>query len=312
MRKVIAKWWENIRDLLSDASEIARDLWRSAYMGFLKWVESTGIHVIAGIAALTLVATTVIGANQFGFKIESDDRPVLYDLSLAILTAYFFNLLVITIPHHRKQREIYSLVFMDLDAVQRRANDLIIMLHVIARCPVNKFPDYLHLVGVLLRTPYNDTVLATIRYELDSVNRALARIESYSEVLGSDMHVALGRLRDSDLNDLVKDVEPKRIYHTELDAARTTRARRTDLPFPQLDLSPLTMADNVKDFYDIWKSANAIKRNLHRRKHWLPYPHEYNSMLSAVSELGHPDSPMWDLVDPEYPYKEFPPALKLN
>ncbi|SLK12143.1 hypothetical protein [Arthrobacter sp. P2b] len=225
MRKVIVRWWNIIRELLPDIGDYARELGRTIFMVFLKWVESTGIHVVAALAALTLVVTTVIGSNQFGFKIESDDRPILYDLSLAILTAYFFNLLVITIPRHRKQREIYSLVFMDLDEVQRRINDLIIMLHVIARYPVKKNPDHLDFSGVLIRTPNNDTVLATIRYELDAINKALYRIGPYSEALGSDMQVALGRLRDSGLNDLVKNVEPERIRSHQLDAARTPRTQ---------------------------------------------------------------------------------------
>lgn len=67
----------------------------------LGWASDVGIHVVAGIASITLIATTLIANNDWGFKVEPYDRPILYDLSLGILAAYLFNILVITIPRYR-------------------------------------------------------------------------------------------------------------------------------------------------------------------------------------------------------------------
>ena len=274
---------------------------RKRFMSFLRWASDVGIHVIAGIAFIILVATTLIGNNDWGFKVEPDDRPILYDLSLGILAAYFFNILVINIPRYRRRRETYSLMIYNLTELVRSGHHLLRSLELISRSPRRPKLDKDHLYKVLGSTPDNETVHALFRYDLGRILAHAEVVAPHTEHLGPDIHVAVMRIQQSELLQGFGEGESSPIRDTQmLAAARTFHYFKADYLPPEYPHQRTRVDVDWPQILDLLEAVDMMNDVLEKRASWVS-----SADYRRFHNDGHVDGGWYASLDPEYPYKEY-------
>ncbi|TQJ35769.1 hypothetical protein [Arthrobacter sp. SLBN-122] len=285
-------------------STFSMTAWRRKwFMWFLRWASDVGIHVIAGIAFITLVATTLIGNNDWGFKVEPNDRPIFYDLSLGILAAYFFNLLVITIPRYRQRRETYALMIYNLTQLVRSGHHLLRSLELISRSPRCPKFNRDHFQKVLTSVPENETVRALFRYDIARVLTNAAVVANHTENLGPDIHTAITRIQQCELLQWFGEGDASPIRDTQmLTTARTFRYFQADYLPPDYPPQRERIEVDWHEIVDLLEAVEMINDVLIKRASWVS---------SADHRRFHFEGPVdggwYSHLDPDYPYEEYRP-----
>lgn len=95
---------ERVKPLFGNLAAAARRVASTA----LRRCLNHGVNILAAAAVILLMGTITLGImDNPPFVLEPEKRPFLYDLSLAILGAWIFQQLLISLPARRKVKSAF-------------------------------------------------------------------------------------------------------------------------------------------------------------------------------------------------------------
>lgn len=271
------------------------------------WFEEHIIYVLAGIAFIGLILSTVLASldpNPLGFTIEPDSRPLIYDLCLAYLAGVIFHFLVVVLPERRKRRATMIAVGDRLTVIAREGLRFMSDLEIIARCPRVRPVTKEHVFKVMSALNENEALEEFMSLRLSHSRKAYDQIVPYMASLPPQIQLILQR-------------ENRSIVH-HLYNLPNTRA-----------LNQLTLR-NLRAEYKVINSKGVVVRKHHRRSvryicDYLDVTQELTTALShdrdyfaySIQPLPKSIYGVWDYiwVDPDTReeilsnrYKEYPPT----
>lgn len=199
------------------------------------------MHIVPILASAALVSVVVSWTLDVSYGLRPiGTLPLVYDLSLAFLTAFFFQVLVVWLPERRRHNESVRLVGGNLLMMANNGRDLIRDLEFIARCPEREVTEE-HLRLVLTACNNNEAMKRFLRARLSVGRSRYKRVEPFLFALPHEVAVAVQRIDEAFLNqseevpyeelhtraagDLERIREPVLIHLTVAGGATTVRPR---------------------------------------------------------------------------------------
>ena len=186
-----------LRYLALRSTHHARRFGAATLLATKEWVGTTARfaarHVVNGLAILamaTVAASTVLASSNLEVPFEPNSRPWVYDLSLAYLAGWIFNLLVVVLPRRRQRQALYLALRGSLYMVANSGRDLIRDLEFIGLCPERPI-TYQHTELVCRANNDNEHLKELIAQRLTFSRDAFVAIVPHLTVIDSDLAVAL-------------------------------------------------------------------------------------------------------------------------
>jgi hypothetical protein len=128
-----------------------------------------GIHVAFGISLIVVGWTYRLSLEAKPVAepgtMQPTELPLAYDLALAIIGAYLFNLLVVVLPAQKKAQSRFLALSHPLRVIANNGMDLIRDLEYLAECPPRRISEE-HLRKVLKAVNDNPAIKAHIAERL--------------------------------------------------------------------------------------------------------------------------------------------------
>jgi hypothetical protein len=256
-------------------------------------------NVVHGIGILALVGVGMIWAiDVFKETSSSDDLPVLYDLSLAYLTGWFFHLLVVVMPERRRVKNLLETLRGPLMIVANNGVDLIRDLEYIGRCPEGA-PTQEHVTKVCKTIGWWGGQ-RFVKQRLSVAREAFASVEPYLTVLPIELTAALQRAEQVFL---MQQLEVPRALDTNfgLHDFDTERLRNSgalwDPKTPQGPPKRFTFegfSGSVLEYHDLTEAVRATLPKYLKKDRNVAAPEHVE--FFAVGKWNTPD----------YPYASYP------
>jgi hypothetical protein len=162
-------------------------------------------HIVDGLAILALgaaVTSAVLASVDLSIAVEPNSRPWIYDLSLAYLAGWIFNLLVVLLPRRRQRRALYSALRGSFYMMANSGKDLVRDLEFIGMCPEREITNQ-HVELVCRANSYNADLTEMIAQRLTYSRDAFVSIVPHLTVIDSDLAVALQKVQQNFLHTAV-------------------------------------------------------------------------------------------------------------
>lgn len=268
------------------------------------------IHILAGICLAVVVWTfwDNLGAKPVPEPgtMHPTELPLLYDLCLAIIGAYVFNLLVVSLP--AKRREASRLLFLKnhLSAIAHNGHDMVRELEELAKCPVYR-PSVDHLEKVCMATNNNKHIRSLIASRLANAKRAYMEIIPFAADLPLPLQEKLQAESQNwlytqfDDNDIIPRSE---VFHgSSVEDLRSVERVIFLVPGKGTEYRRVTLAKQANTIVDYYKATEAIKALMDK---YLPKNHERLDD-EAVKPGRIINLFLLNVSDPTYPYVVYPP-----
>lgn len=269
-----------------------------------------GIHVLAGISLAVVIVTYRLSldpepAPESG-TMQVTELPLWYDLSLAIIGAYVFNLLVVTLPAKRKEASRILFLKNHLSAIAHNGMDLIRELEEIAHCPAYR-PSVEHLEKVCMAVNNNKYVRNLIATRLAHAKTAYRELIPFAADLPLPLQEKLqaesqnwiySQFDDTDIIPITKDFRGGSIQDL-----RSIERIIFLVPGKGPEYRRETLANQASTILDYYKATEAIKALLDK---YLPKDHErLDDEAVKPGRIMHMF--LLNVNDPTWPYVTYPP-----
>ncbi|TQJ35771.1 hypothetical protein [Arthrobacter sp. SLBN-122] len=269
-----------------------------------------GIHVAFGISLivvgwvywLSLVPKPVPEPGTM----EVTELTLWYDLCLAIIGAYFFNLLVVVLPAKRKEASRILFLKNHLSAIAHNGLDLIRELEQIAHCPAYR-PTVEHLEKVCMALNNNAYVRNLIATRLANAKTAYRELIPFAADLPLPLQEKLQaesqnwiytQFDDTDIMPITKDFRGGSIQDL-----RSIERITFLVPGKGPEYRRDTLAIQASTIMDYYKATEAIKVLLDK---YLPKNHErLDDEAVKPGRIMHLF--LLNVNDPTWPYVTYPP-----
>lgn len=268
------------------------------------------VHVLVGIAFVLLVASTILSSVENPpITLEPDTRPFVYDLSLAILGAWIFQLLLISLPTRHKLKRYFKVFRPQLFTIAESGRQLFRDFEFISRCPQQSPPTPEHIKAVLMATNLNPATKKLMDSKMAATWTALEDLTPVAQYLSEDIQHEIQALRQNPLVRSARDVQG---WQITLDEARAEVTQRWDPHMNHQDNYVRETWDSfASDFIEYYEATQIIANEI--RKSRTPLKNT-DRIWSNEQELTYP---LWEWDakakgnDPEgerYPYTDYPPT----
>lgn len=156
-------------------------------MSVLAWARLHIVSILAAVAAVGVAGTWVLDVF-FGLT-PIGTFPVVYDICLAYLTGWLFNLLVVVIPERRKVLATMRTLRGNLMMIANNGRDLIRDLEFIGRCPERPITKD-HLLKICTANNENEPMKLALAQRLSVARDAYRRVTPFLTSLPHDVAIA--------------------------------------------------------------------------------------------------------------------------
>jgi hypothetical protein len=176
-----------------------------------------GIHVAFGISLIVVGWTYWLSLEAKPVAepgtMQPTELPLAYDLALAIIGAYLFNLLVVVLPAQKKAQSRFLALSHPLRVIANNGMDLIRDLEYLAECPPRRISEE-HLRKVLKAVNDNPAIKAHIAERLGQAEAAYADIIPYAQDLPMDLQVCLQRENQNPMHEVFQQYRQPNYHET--------------------------------------------------------------------------------------------------
>lgn len=273
------------------------------------WFVDYGVNLTAAIALGLLIITTIVGsmANP-PFTLEPTDRPFLYDLSLAILGAWIFQQLLISLPARRKLTQYFKVFRPQLFTIADNGRQLLRDFEFISRCP-HRPPTPEHISAVLMATNVNPATKWLMDSKMAATWMAVEDLTSVAQYLSEDVQHAIQVLRQ---NPLVRNAHSGQGWQIRLEEARAENLQPWDphITDPNNEIRE-SWHSYARDFMEYYEATQVIASEIRKSttplkvtdRRWRNTPElTYPLWESEAMETG------CDTEGEPYPITEYPPT----
>ncbi len=269
-----------------------------------------GIHVAFGISfvvvcwtyGLSLVPKTVPEPGTM----EATELALWYDLCLAIIGAYFFNLLVVVLPAKRKEASRILFLKNHLSAIAHNGLDLIRELEQIAHCPAYR-PTVEHLEKVCMALNNNAYVRNFIATRLANAKTAYGELIPFAadlplplqeKIQAESQNWIYTQFDDTDIIPITKDFRGGSVHDL-----RSIERIAFLVPGKGQEYRRDTLANQASTIMVYYKATEGIKVLLDK---YLPKNHErLDDEGVKPGRIMHMF--LLNVQDPTWPYVTYPP-----
>jgi hypothetical protein len=161
---------------------------------WLKHRMVTGLAILAATGVgLSWILDVFIGLKPVG------NLPVIYDICLAYLTGWIFNLLVVVLPERRRNRAIVSTLRGSLMMIANNGRDLIRDLEFIGQCPELAVTRD-HVLKVCTANNLGEGTKLVVSQRLSVARDAYRRVATFLPSLPHDLALAIQEVDQQFIN----------------------------------------------------------------------------------------------------------------
>ncbi len=153
--------------------------------------------MLAAVAAVGILTSGVLDVFVRLRPIES--LPIVYDLCMAYLMGWMFNILVVVIPERRKVRAIIRTLRGNLMMIANNGSALIHDLEFIGRCPQRPITED-HVLKVCTANSYNDAMKLFFAKRLSVARDAYRRVIPFMASLPPTVAIAIQEVDQQVIN----------------------------------------------------------------------------------------------------------------
>lgn len=268
------------------------------------------VNITAALALILLIVTTIIGSMEPApVTLEPKDRPFLYDLSLAILGAWIFQQLLISLPARRKLKQYFKVFRPQLFTIAESGRQLLRDFEFISRSPHRIPATEEHIVNVLTATNLNPATKKLLQSKMADTWNAIQDLSGATQYLSEDIQHAVQVLRQ---NPLVRNAESPQDWSITLEEARVEDLHSWDphLSTPNNSVRE-TMLAYTREFIEYYEATQAIAKEVANRRITLqPGDRRWSSTPTLTYMLWERDARRVgrDALGEPYPVTEYPPT----
>jgi hypothetical protein len=251
---------------------------------------------LLGIIALVAVLTSWI--LDLGLDlVPVGHLPVVYDLSLAFLTGWFFHILVVVIPERQREARLIQTLRGALMQIANNGNDLIRDFEFIGKCPERNIDsEHIHKVCRTIGRYGGEQFMVS---RMSVARGAFLRIEPFLTLLPVDLTVALQHVDQLFVHDQL-DVPRELTYDKSASALQPDNIRNSGVMWLKVDgvrvPKRYTMIGWERVVLDYYNKTEAVRSAIPAR-----YLKEKGDQSERVEFWG-----LHKLNTPDLPYTEYP------
>ncbi|TQJ35770.1 hypothetical protein [Arthrobacter sp. SLBN-122] len=268
------------------------------------------VNITAALALILLIVTTIIGSMEPApFTLEPKDRPFLYDLSLAILGAWIFQQLLISLPARRKLKQYFKVFRPQLFTIAESGGQLLRDFEFISRSPHQVPATEEHISKVLMATNINPATTTLLESKMADTWNAIEDLANVSQYLSEDIQHAVQVLRQ---NPLVRNAVSTHDWTITLKEARVEERHPWDphLDKPE-DYIRETWHSHQREFIEYYEATRVIAKEVANSRMTLkPTDRRWRNTPTLTYLVWERDAENAgkDSEGEPYPVTEYPPT----